>query len=302
MAMHSEAVSLMALIASQGDPPLSQTTPAAARALRTSRLKPSRAAIHETRDLDAGGVAARLYRPNDHTDLGLLVYFHGGGWVLSDLESHDDVCRRLANGSGHAVLSIQYRLAPEHPFPAGLEDCLTATRWAHANAAQLGCSAELLAVGGDSAGGNLAAVVAQLQPVPLVHQLLLYPVTDCTASQPSYTEHGTGAFLTADSMRWFIDHYLGSATTPRDPRVSPLFAADHVLAATPPATVITAEYDPLRDDGSAYARRLEGAGVPTTLVHFHGTMHGFLTLADYLVDGRVGIGTAAAALARAFER
>jgi len=302
MAMHPQSVSLMALIASIGDPPLSDTTPAAARALRTSRLKPSLVAIHDVRDLHAGGVPARLYRPSDRTDLGLLVYFHGGGWVLSDLDTHDDACRRLADGSGHAVLSIDYRLAPEHPFPAGLEDCLTATRWAYAHAAELGCRADLLAVGGDSAGGNLAAVVAQLQPAPLVHQLLIYPVTDCTSSLPSYTERATGAFLTAESMQWFIDHYLGGRTSAGDPRVSPLFAADHVLASTPPATVITAEFDPLRDDGIAYARRLEENGVPTSHVHFSGTMHGFLTLADYLTDGRIGLALAAAAVKDAFER
>lgn len=302
MPLHPHATTLLELMASLGDPALIDTTPEAARALRASRMKPSQAHIHSVRDLDAGGVPARLYRPNDRDDLGLLVYFHGGGWVLGDLDGHDDVCRRLATGSGHAVLSVDYRLAPEHPFPAPLEDALVATRWAHANAASLGCRADLLAVGGDSAGGNLAAVVAQLAPVPLVHQLLLYPVADCTCAHASYTENATGYFLTADSMAWFIGHYLGTTTSANDTRVSPLLAADHVLAGTPPALVVTAEFDPLRDEGIAYARRLEANGVPTSLVHFHGMIHGFVSLADFLADGRAGLGLAAAALATAFER
>ncbi|MDO8391603.1 MAG: alpha/beta hydrolase [Actinomycetota bacterium] len=300
MPLHPHAATLLELMASLGDPALVDTTPEAARALRASRLRPSLAPIHEVRDLDAGGVRARLYRPDDRDGLGLLVYFHGGGWVLGDLDGHDDVCRRLANGSGHAVLSVDYRLAPEYPFPAGLEDALAATRWAYANATSLGCRADLLAVGGDSAGGNLAAVVAQLAPVPLVYQLLLYPVTDCTRAHASYDENATGYFLTRDSMVWFIDHYLGTATSPADPRVSPLFAADHVLAGTPPALVVTAEFDPLRDEGVAYARRLEANGVATSLVHFHGMIHGFVSLADYLADGRAGLALAAAALATAF--
>ncbi len=257
--------------------------------------------MHDVRDVDAGGVASRLYRPNDRSDLGLLVYFHGGGWVIGDLESHDNVCRALANGSGHAVLSVDYRLAPEHPFPAPLEDALTATRWAHGHAAELGCRAGRVAVGGDSAGANLAAVVAQLGPVPLVYQLLVYPVTDCTQAQPSYEENADGYFLSRAGMAWFIDHYLGD-TAPTDPRVSPLFAADHVVAATPPALVITAEFDPLRDEGDAYARRLADLGVPTSHVRFSGMFHGFFSLADFLDDGGAANALAAAAVGSALGR
>ncbi|MEQ1702107.1 MAG: alpha/beta hydrolase [Ilumatobacteraceae bacterium] len=303
MPLHPQAVALLDLMAQIGDPPLEESTPEQAREARKARQLPSTTPIHEVRDLDADGVPTRLYRPNDRTDLGLLVYLHGGGWVIGDLDSHDGVCRALANGSGHAVLSVDYRLAPEHPFPAPLEDAIHATRWAHAHAAELGCRADRLAIGGDSAGANLAAVVAQLAPVPLVHQLLVYPVTDCTRSHASYEENGEGYFLTKASMGWFIDHYLsGGVGTPADPRVSPLFAADHVLAATPPALVITAEFDPLRDEGDAYATRLAALGVPTSHVRFGGMFHAFFSLGDFVDDGRAANALAAAAVGAALGR
>ncbi|MGB8858196.1 MAG: alpha/beta hydrolase [Ilumatobacteraceae bacterium] len=303
MPLHPQAVSLLELMAAIGDPPLEESTPEQARTARKARQLPSTEPIHHTRDLHADGIPVRLYRPNDRDDLGLLVYLHGGGWVIGDLDSHDNVCRVLANGSGHAVLSVDYRLAPEHPFPAPLEDAIAATRWAHAHAAELGCRADRVAIGGDSAGANLAAVVAQLAPVPLVYQLLVYPVTDCTRSHASYEENGEGYFLTKAAMGWFIDHYLsGAAGGPTDPRVSPHFAADHVLAATPPALVITAEFDPLRDEGDAYATRLAALGVPTSHVRFGGMFHAFFSLADFVDDGRAANALAAAALGAALDR
>jgi acetyl esterase len=303
MPLHPQAASLLALIDSFGDPPLEQCTPDEARAIREARQRPSTEVVHEVRDIDADGVPSRLYRPSGRQDLGLLVWLHGGGWVMGSLDSHDQVCRLLTNGSGHAVLSVGYRLSPEHPFPAPLDDAVAATRWAYAHAEQLGCRADRLAVGGDSAGGNLAAAVAQLGPVPLVHQLLVYPVTDCTQSHASHDENAEGYFLTKAGMSWFIDHYLsGGAGRRDDPRVSPLHAADHVLAATPPATVITAEYDPLRDEGDAYARRLAELGVPTSHVRFGGMFHGFFSLADFVDDGRAANAAAAAAIAAALGR
>ena len=303
MPLHPQAQVLLDLMAAIGDPPIEQSTPDAVRAARAARMRLPTAPIHEARDVDADGVPARLYRPDDAPDLGMLVWLHGGGWVLGDIDGHDQLCRLLANGSGHAVLSVGYRLAPEHPFPAGLEDSLTATRWAHANAAALGCRSDRIAIGGDSAGGNIAAVVAQLAPVPLVHQLLAYPVVDCTRASASYTENATGYFLTRAGMGWFIDHYLaGPAGSPTDPRVSPLFAADHVVAATPPALVITAELDPLRDEGDAYAARLAALGVPTSHVRFGGMVHGFLSFSDFLDDGRAGVALAAAAVGAALGR
>ena len=303
MPLHPQADSLLQLIAAIGDPPVEQSTPDQARAAREARRRPPANSIHHVRDLDAGGVPARLYRPNDRDDLGLLVYLHGGGWVIGDLESHDDVCRGLATRSGHAVLSVDYRLAPEHPFPAGLEDSVAALRWAHANAASLGCRADRLAIGGDSAGGNLAAVVANLGAVPLAFQLLVYPVTDCTRAQPSYEQNATGYFLSRDGMGWFIDHYLsGGQGSPTDPRVSPLFASDVALASAPPALVITAEFDPLRDEGDAYAARLAAAGVPTSHVRFGGMFHGFFSLGDFVDDGLAANALAAAAVGAALSR
>lgn len=303
MPLHPQAVSLLELIASIGDPPVEHTVPEEARAIRAARQRPPSEEIHETRELDAGGVPARLYRPSDRSDLGLLVYLHGGGWVIGDLESHDNICRALANGSGHAVLSVQYRLAPEHPFPAALEDAVTATRWAHTNASKLGCRPDRVAIGGDSAGANLAAVVAQLAPVPLVYQLLIYPVTDCTQQRASYEANGAGPFLSKAGMTWFIEHYLsGAAGSLDDPRVSPIFASDAALASTPPALVVTAEFDPLRDEGDDYAARLASVGVPTSHVRYSGMFHGFFSLADFLDDGKSANALAAAALKAALDR
>jgi acetyl esterase len=294
---------LLELMAQVGDPPVEQSTPEAARAARKARQRPPVEDIHHRRDLDADGVPCRLYRPHDRSGIGLLVYLHGGGWVIGDLDSHDNVCRALANGSGHAVLSVDYRLAPEHPFPAGLEDSLVALRWAAGHADELGIDPARIAIGGDSAGGNIAAVVAQHSPVPLAWQLLVYPVTDCTQAAPSYTSNGSDYFLTKAGMTWFIDHYLsGAAGSPTDPRVSPLFAADHVVAATPPALVITAEFDPLRDEGDAYAARLAELGVATSHVRFGGMIHGFFSLADFLDDGKSANALAAAAMKAALSR
>ena len=290
-------------MAALGEPPLEVCSAAQARDIRAKRQRPSTEPIHHTRDLDAGGVPARLYRPNERDDLGLLVFLHGGGWVLGNVETHDNLCRILANSSGQAVLSVDYRLAPEHQFPAPLDDAVTATRWAHANAASLGCSPDRLAIGGDSAGANLAIVAGHLAPAPLRYQLLVYPATDLTCSFPSFTENAEGPQLTAAGMRWFINHYLGGTpTNVTDPRVSPHFAADHVLAKSPPTLLITAQYDPLRDEGDAYAARLAALGVPTSHVRFSGMYHGFFSLADFFDDAIAANHLAGAALGRALSR
>ena len=293
---------MVALMAALGEPPLEECTPAEAREIRARRQRPSTEPIRHTLDLDAGGVPVRLYRPSDRDDLGLLVFFHGGGWVLGNLESHDNLCRILANSSGQAVLSVDYRLAPEHPFPTPLEDAITATRWAHANAESLGCSPDRLAVGGDSAGATLAIVVGHLAPTPLRYQLLVYPATDLTRSSPSFVENAAGPQLTAAGMAWFVEHYLGGAASETDPRVSPHFAADDVVAASPPTLLITAQYDPLRDEGDAYAARLASLGVPTSHVRFSGMYHGFFSLADFLDDAIAANHMAGAAVGRALSR
>lgn len=301
MPLHPQAEALLALMAQLGEPPLETCTPEQARQIRAKRQRQSTEPIHHTRDIDAGGVPARLYRPNDGDGLGLLVYLHGGGWVIGSLETHDNVCRILANSSGHAVLSVDYRLAPEHPFPAGLDDARTATRWAHANAASLGCDPDRLAIGGDSAGANLAIAVCHLGEVPLRFQLLVYPATDLTRSFPSHIENAAGPALTAEGLEWFTRHYTGNQRL-TDPRVSPHFAGDDAVAASPPALVITAELDPLRDEGDAYAARLASLGVPTSHVRFGGMYHGFFALADFLDDGLGANRLAGAAVGRALSR
>ncbi len=284
-------------MATFGDPPLEQQTPEQARALRASRLRPSTQAVHEVREVEAGTVPCRLYRPRPDGGLGLLVWLHGGGWVLGDLDSHDQLCRMLADRAGVAVLSVGYRLAPEHPFPAGLADGLAALRYAHGHPDDLGIDPDRIAVGGDSAGGNLAAVMAQLAPVPLRHQLLAYPVTDARRSSESYRAYAEGPFLTAAGMAWFVGHYLsGGQGAEDDPRVSPLLAPEHLLAGLPPTHVIVAEEDPLRDEGEAYAAQVRDAGVRVTVTRYPGMIHGFLSLSDYLDDGDAGLDEAAALL------
>jgi acetyl esterase len=298
MPLHPEARALLELQESFGDPPIETSTPEAVRALRASRIRPPTVSLDEIRDVDAGGVPARLYRPAAAAGLGLLVYFHGGGWVLGDLDTHDHVARALAAESGCAILSVDYRLAPEHPFPEGLVDAFTAAGWACRNAEVLGCGGEKVAIGGDSAGANLAAVVTQSGTLPLRFQLLVYPVTDVRGGSPSYEAFKQGYGLTEDGMRWFADLYLsGGAGSLEDPRVSPLLAADEALAKSPPTLVITAELDPLRDEGEAYAERLRSVGVRAVTTRYDGVFHGFFSFGELLADGRRALAQAAEALA-----
>ena len=302
MALHRQAEEVLAILESFGDPLLEESTPSAVRERIRARQLPPTVDIHEIRPVDCGGVAGRLYRPSDDDGLGLLVYFHGGGWVICDLDTHDDLARRLAVESGCAVLSVDYRLAPEHPFPAGLEDALAATSWAHAHAHELGCDEGRIAIGGDSAGANLAAVVAQNTDVPLRFLLMIYPTTDARGGTVSHEECSEGPFLTTAGMQWFLDHYLsGGEGAPDDPRVSPALADDAVLARSPATLVITAEYDPLRDEGEAYAERLRRAGVPASFSRYDGMFHAFASFAEFLDDGRRALAEAGRALRSAVE-
>jgi len=245
--------------------------------------------LPEVRDLDAGGVAARLYVPDGARAPGpLVVYFHGGGHVLGDVDTHDAVCRWLARESRVRLLAVDYRLAPEHPFPAAVDDALAGFRYATAHAAEIGADPARVAVGGDSAGGNLAAVVAQLAAgdnPPPAYQLLIYPVCDYSRARRSYELFGTGFFLTAAEMRWYRAHYLPHEEASRDPRASPLLRED--LTALAPAYVATAGFDPLRDEGEDYARAMRAAGVPVTLRRHAGWAHGFANVIGlgYRVSG-----------------
>jgi acetyl esterase len=240
--------------------------------------------VAEVEDLDVPGATgrlpARVYRPGSEGPHPTVVFFHGGGYVIGDIDTHDNQARTLCREVDAVVLSVGYRLAPEHPFPAGLEDCEAATRWAGEHVERLGGDPGRMAVAGDSAGGNLAAVVARRARdaggPPLAAQLLIYPGTDHAGDYPSRTENGEGLFLTLADMRWFSDHYVGTADR-SDPDLSPVLATD--LGGLPPAVVVTAQYDPLRDEGEAYAHALERAGVPVTLRRFDGLIHGFFDLA-----------------------
>src|SRR4051794_5028653 len=230
-------------------------------------------------DGSSGKLRIRVYTPHGKGPFPLLVFFHGSGFVLCSLDTHDGMCRNLCAGAACVVVSVDYRLAPEHKFPAGIDDCLVATRWAAAHAAELGADPARIAVAGDSAGGNMAAVTAlrvrdEGGPA-LCGQLLLYPVTDYhTPGTPSYEQNAEGYGLTRDTMKWFWDHYLSSPSEAAHPHASPLRAPD--LSGLPPALVITAEYDPLRDEGELYAEKLKASGVQAALTRYDGVNHGFM--------------------------
>jgi len=252
----------------------------------------------------AGEIPVRVYTPAATAPLPLLVYFHGGGWVLGGIETHDGVCRELANGAGCVVVSVDYRLAPEHKYPAAAEDCYAATQWAAAHAADLGGDAARVAIGGDSAGGNLAAVVAQMARdrggPGVVFQLLIYPATVAAFDTPSYRDNAEGYLLTTVDMRWFWNHYLRTPADGENAYASPLRAAE--LAGLPPAMVITAEFDPLRDEGERYARRLEEAGVPVRLSRYDGMIHGFFGMTQFLDKAKTAVQDASGNLRLAFSR
>lgn len=238
-----------------------------------------------------GPLPIRIYRPAAAAPLPTLVYFHGGGWVLGSIETHDGICRALANAGACQVVSVEYRLAPEHRFPAAVEDAYAASAWVAANAAELGAAPDRIAVGGDSAGGNLAAAVclmARDRGGPrLAFQLLLYPVTSFAFDTPSYLENAEGYMLTRADMRWFWQHYLPDEAAGRSPYASPLQAEN--LRGLPPALVVTAEFDPLRDEGEAYAARLQAAGVPATLRRYEGLIHGFLGMTAAIERARTAL-------------
>ncbi|WP_372719004.1 alpha/beta hydrolase [Immundisolibacter sp.] len=293
--LHPQVAAHLAQLAAMDPPPLEALTPEQVRVGFAMQLKmtagPS-TPLAQVRDLTlpgpGGALKARLYHPQTTGTLAGLVFFHGGGWVIGDLDSHDDLCRDLAAQAGCGVLAVDYRLAPEQRFPAAAQDAIAATAWAATHADELGFDPTRLAVGGDSAGGNLAAVVAiaarDSGNAPLRAQLLMYPVTDMSRLDgESYRACGEGYGLTAGAMSWFRDHYLASPEAARDPQVSPLLASD--LAGLPPALVVTAEFDVLRSEGEAYARRLGQAGVTTRLVRYPGMIHGFASMAGVLAVG-----------------
>jgi len=304
MTLDPDAARLLEMARKAGKPPYETVDADTARQLyREGRraLQPEPLAVAETRDLSAprpgGTVPLRLYRPDGATageSLPVLIYFHGGGWVLGDIDSHDGVCRHLAARSGCAVVSVDYRMGPEHKFPAAVDDAVAATRWIAGNAAELGIDPARLAVAGDSAGGNLAAVVTLHERdaggVAVGAQMLFYPATDFAMDTESHRLFGEGHLLTHAAMRWFQAQYL-TAGDEADWRASPLRADD--LAGLPTAYVITAGFDPLRDEGETYARRLVEAGVPVTTRRYTGQIHGFLTMGRIIAQSAEALDAAA---------
>jgi acetyl esterase len=280
LTLDPQASAFLGLAAEQ--PPLDTLTPDEGRGLMRDAIPAFGEPVQlaDVRDATAAGVPVRVYRPEAEGALPAIVHLHGGGWVLGDLDTHDAVCRDLAAGSGCAVVAVDYRLAPEHPFPAALEDSLAVVRAVD----ELGLDPERVGVFGDSAGGGLAAVIARELRGAVRHQALVYPVCDArVGATDSYARYAEGYFLTARDMRWYLDHYA-TGVDPADPRLSPLAADD--LTGAAPATIVLAQYDPLRDEGVAYARKLEEAGVEVELREYPGQIHPFVLLAGVIDAGR----------------
>jgi acetyl esterase len=306
MAMDPQAQVILDLVNASGFGDLSTTGPDEMRALMEATLIPS--AVHVERVVDrtipgpGGAIPVRIYAPSSDVPLPVLVWYHGGGWVIGSLETHDGLCRDLVDAAGCVVVSVDYRLAPEHTFPAAVDDAYAAARWVSEHAAEIGADPARVAVGGDSAGGHLAAVAAMLArdegTPPLVFQLLVYPAIEHEFSRPSMVENAEGYMLTTEMMRWFYGHFLNDPSEGDDPRVSPIRAES--LAGLPPAFVVTAEFDPLRDQGIAYAEALASAGVSVTSTTYDGVFHGFFNMQAMIDQAKIAVGDAVLALRAAF--
>jgi acetyl esterase len=311
--LHPQTRALLDLIAQSGVPPTHLLSVADGRAFYRDRRRATQPAppeVASVQDLKASGphgpIPLRLYRPLGSSPkalLPVLVFYHGGGWVIGDLDTHDTLCRELANLTTCAVVAVDYRLAPEHRFPAAADDCMAATRWVRGHADELRLDASRLAVGGDSAGGNLAAVVAidarDRRDLPIAFQLLIYPATDMQRTFPSHVENAQGYNLTKDSMDYFVGHYIADPAQYQDWRASPLLHPD--LSNLPPALVLTAGFDPLRDEGAAYAERLTAAGSAASYVLFAREIHGFVLMGKVLDEARAAVALCAAELRRALK-
>jgi acetyl esterase len=302
MALDPDIRSMLDMLASMGMSDIADLTPEQARALRMTPppATPTPVDAVEDRTIPGSGEAIpiRIYSPAHQTLRGALVYFHGGGWVIGDLDSHDETCRRLCSGAGLKVIAVDYRRAPETTYPGAAEDSYAATRWAADNATALGIDPTRIAVGGDSAGGNLAAAVtlmARDRGGPAIRfQLLIYPVTDAGFEWPSYRENGEGYLLSRRGMQWFWDQYVPDLDQRREPYAAPLRAAH--LEGLPPALVQTAGFDPLRDEGEAYAEALRKAGVPVRMTRYEGLIHGFFGMQDAIPAARPALQEAVDAL------
>jgi acetyl esterase len=295
--------------ASSGAPPLSSLKPGQARAAFRALFKnfggtPAAVAKADDRAIPgpAGEIGLRIYTPAGKGPFPALMFFHGGGWVVGDLDTHDPLCRALTNEARCITVAVDYRLAPENKFPAAAEDCYAASQWVAGNAAAIGASHARLAVSGDSAGGNLSAAVSLMardrKDLQVGYQLLMYPALDAALQTNSMAECAEGYLLTRDDMVWFWGHYLRGDQDRSNPYACPSAARD--LSGLPPAMIITAEFDPLRDEGEAYAQRLEEAHVPVVLKRYEGMTHGFMSMASIVDKGRKAIEEAASHLKAAF--
>lgn len=307
---HPQVQAVLDVIYSNGVPPTHGLSVESARdALDLFFGKQEAETVADVRDLSFPGptspLPVRIYEPEGERPFPVCVFFHGGGWVLGNLDCYDNVCTRLANRVDCLVVSVDYRLAPEHPFPAAPADCYAAIEWAVKNAEQLGGDPDRVAVVGDSAGGNLAASVSLMardrDGPDLVHQGLIYPaVNPGGLEQPdSYRENAEGYFLELESVEWFYERYIETPIDERNPYAFPLQARD--LSDLPPATIVSAGFDPLRDEDFAYEQRLAEAGVPVTHHHFEGMIHGFCSMTDELDTAEEGLGAIAEGLREAFE-
>ena len=306
-----QAQKILDLIRESGIPPYETMAPALAReyyekACERGRGEPPEpAAIRDFSIPGPGGdIAVRLYRASDAPELPLLVFFHGGGFTIGSLDSHDALCRHLCVAAECLVLAVDYRLGPEHPFPAAADDAFAALCWAADHCEELGADPERIAVGGDSAGGNLSAVcclLAREAAAPqIIYQLLIYPGTDMTESAQSIQTFGQGEYLLAKPLlHWFISNYVSADLDLKDWKMSPLYAPDH--RGLPPAHVITAGFDPLQDEGIAYGKKLQQAGVPVSFAHYPGMMHGFMTQPRFLDTCREALQHCSDKLSRAFS-
>jgi acetyl esterase len=303
---------LLEAIRAEGGPPLETLPPTEARRVAAESLTPVEGTAEPVRSVEnlripgaEGDIPIRVYTPDSPAPRPAMVYFHGGGWVVCDLDTHDVVCRAIARRAGAVVIAVDYRLAPEHKFPAAVDDCYAATVWVAANSDRLGIDRNRITVGGDSAGGNLGAVVSlksrDENGPAIALQAMVYPVTDLSSFEtPSYQEFADGYQLTKAAMVWFREHYLRSPQDARHPHASPLLASD--LRRLAPALIITAECDPLRDEGEAYAERLTAAGVPVTSTRYAGMIHPFFSLSGAIPQALDAIQQVADAVATAGGR
>ncbi len=303
MPLEAATAAMLAAAAEAGAPPLSELSPQQAREMYRMMQPPAddiTVGSVENRHIPgpAGEIPIRIYRPEGSGPFPIHLHYHGGGWVIGDLDTHDADCREICRQAGVVVIAVDYRLAPEHPYPAAVQDCLAAAKWAAENAADIGGLNGPVSVGGDSAGGNLAAVVSRLARdagAPRINfQLLIYPVTDAAMATPSYEENSDGYMLTRQSMTWFWESYCNDSARRMEPDASPLRAAD--LSGLPPAHVMTAEFDPLRDEGEAYAKRLQEAGVAVTCERYDGLIHGFFSQARMVPAAQPALQAAAKVL------